>query len=884
MENQSSAQATQGTKSHDRLKLEEPNLSCADLNSEVIKNVDNIPPTSSRNPQKQRVERKTFDNEELVKYMSNLPSYLERGENLQEKAFNVGVLDWRRLEKWQYNHKQVPYRSSRSSPSSSNTSSSFSTDGSSTCSSSGHSCSPARQRMRRPTLQSHLNASPMEIYSQGVKPFVGNVGKFQDFKAASSDPLKGQQTILRAYQSFNKSHSEIKLKECKRKDSVPQIVPEIKTSLDLENYGVASRSKGKMKIQEGESRKGVEKLQEPHHNIVDHDCPEANRRSFSEVSFSKEVYNAELYSDIPHSCPLPCEDNNKHSQIEQPSFTDAKIIKFSSEQSQPSRSSEKISVSPSRGRNLEEKKSAILPANSTVIKSSEGSELKMGTVAATKVRNPSPTRRLNLGMGRMGRSSSSKDGSAIPQLSSKHVTAKSGSDACLENSSGDKPSDTSRARSSPLRRLLDPLLKPRGANSHHTGSSQKDSTPTDRACKSSDGQVESSAVHSVKVKLDLKSCRTINVDDSHHNEKYGSPVLQALLKITIKNGFPLFTFAVDNNRDVVVATMKKLSTSRKDDNSWIYTFFTIREVKKKNGWMNQGGKSKGHGYIPNVVAQMKVSDSQFSKLIRHNSMGQFSIREFVLFAVDPRQADQQTLDLQPNDELAAIVVKLPKETPRGLNKDGQHGNNVNCLSVNDLKEPLPKGRSYSNSRDDEENGSSAGSQDLFSTTVILPGGAHGLPSKGEPSPLIERWKSGGLCDCGGWDLGCRIRILANQTQPSKRSSSSKAHPNAGRFELFSQGEVKDNQPAFCLSSFKDGIFSVEFDSSLSLLQAFSICIAVLNSRKPHELSELSNLSESKPCEETTLVENDGIKAPNHIQMEVPARYASYPPLSPVGRV
>ncbi|KAA8549341.1 hypothetical protein F0562_001025 [Nyssa sinensis] len=468
-------------------------------------------------------------------------------------------------------------------------------------------------------------------------------------------------------------------------------------------------------------------------------------------------------------------------------------------------------------------------------------------------------------MGRIGRSSISHDGSAIPQLSSKPRIAKSGTDkavppACSYNSASDKQSDTntSRARSSPLRRLLDPLLKPKAADSHHTEPSWKDSTSTDRACKSSNGRAESSTVHSVKVKLDLTSCRTINVDDSHHNETRGSSALQALLKITLKNGLPLFTFAVDNNSDILAATMRKLSTSRKDDNSWIYTFFTIHEAKKKNGWINQGGKCKGHGYIPNVVAQMKVSDSQFSKLIRHNSMGQFGIREFVLFAVNVRQADQQTF-LEPNDELAAIVVEFPKETPRGLTQDVQQSDKLNYLPVIGLKGALPKVRSYTTSRDNEENGSSAGSQDLFSTTVVLPGDAHGLPNKGEPSPLIERWKSGGMCDCGGWDLGCRIRIIANQTQPSKRSSSSKAHPNAGQFELFSQREVLDNRPVFSLSPFKDGIFSVEFNSSLSLLQAFSICVAVLNSRKPYELSELSNLSKEKSSGETTLVENDGKK-------------------------
>ncbi|KAA8549340.1 hypothetical protein F0562_001024 [Nyssa sinensis] len=415
MENLLSSQATQGTKLRDRLKLGQPNLSYADLHAEVINNIDNIPPTSSGNHQKQQVERKAIENEELVKYMSNLPSYLERGENLQEKAFNVGVLDWRRLEKWRYNQKQVPCRGSSYSSSSSNTSSFSSTDGSSTLSSSGHSCSPARQRMPRPTLQCHSSASPTEVYSQGVKPFVENVGKFEDLKAASSDPLKGQQTILRTHQSFKKSHSEIKLKECKKKDSIPLTVTEIKTSLDLENYGVASCSKGKMKIQGGESTKGVEKLQEPYRNIIDHDLPErcktvvlllpkddtennhfaisrpsdltaingqrsseVNRRSFSEVSFSKEVDCAELYSDIPRSYLLPCEVGNKHTHIKRPSSISEKRVKFLSEPSQALPSSAKTSTSPPRGKNLQEK-STTMPANSTLIKSSNGSDLKTGT-------------------------------------------------------------------------------------------------------------------------------------------------------------------------------------------------------------------------------------------------------------------------------------------------------------------------------------------------------------------------------------------------------------------------------------------------------------------------------------------------------------------------
>lgn len=98
-----------------------------------------------------------------------------------------------------------------------------------------------------------------------------------------------------------------------------------------------------------------------------------------------------------------------------------------------------------------------------------------------------------------------------------------------------------------------------------------------------------------------------------------------------------------------------------------------------------------------------------------------------------------------------------------------------------------------------------------------------------------------------------------------------------------QEEVQGNQHLFSLAPFKDGIYSVEFKSSLSILQAFSICIAVLDSKKSCEPSEASHSFEEKSSGETVLVQSDRIRAHNRIE-EVPARYVSYPPLSPVGRV
>ncbi|KAL6979131.1 hypothetical protein U1Q18_020795 [Sarracenia purpurea var. burkii] len=890
MDNLLSSQEIQSTKSEDRLKLETGNDSYSVLHSEVIKHVENISlaSSSSGNHQKQQVERKAIENEDLVKYMSNLPSFLEKGEeNFKEKALNVGVLDWRRLEKWKDNHKPMSSQSSRCSPSSSNSSFS-STDGSSNSnrSSISHSCSPARQGIRRPTLQSHLDASPKEgYYSQGVKTVVENVGKFQDPNASSSNPSKGQQNIFGIYQTFSRKQSESKMKECKRKDWEQQIIRKIETSKDLRSYGVASQSKGKTKIQYGESTRGFEELQDPYcdvrHNYYERSktvvllrpgddpenshcavsCPsdlaaengerstEASQKSISEGSllegsFSEDLHNADLYYD------------------KQPISLDAKKIKFSSEPSQSSPCSGKMAISPTRGKNIEEKLH-LVPRDSIGGKSSEGSDMKKGKVEASKLRNSSPTRRFITGLARIGRAASSKEGL-------EHVTAKCGSHKavavfCLEeDSSNDKRNGANRSQSSPLRRLLNPLLKPKAANSHQ--SSEKDS---------SNGRVESFTVNATKVKLDLKNCKTISVDDSHH-KKHGSSTVQALFQIIIKNGLPLFTFAVDSNStDVLAATMRKLSTSRKDEkNCWIYTFFNVHEVKKKNGgWMNQGGKGKSHSYVPNAIAQMKVSES----------VDDLSIREFVMFAVDLRQEDQQAPNLQTKDELVAILVKVQKEARGCLDKDGTLNDCFNDLSMNGLGGLLPEVRVYRSSGEDV-NGSSIWSEDHLSTTVILPGGVHGLPHKGKPSPLIERWISGGLCDCGGWDLDCRLRVLANPIKPtSRRSSLAKTHNAADRFELFSQGEILDDAPVFSLSPFKDRIFSVEFNPSLSSLQAFAICIAILSSSKPYELSELGKLFEEKSFEETAFVVNDAIKAPNQVQTGVPASYASYPPLSPISR-
>nr|XP_034893618.1 uncharacterized protein LOC118032928 isoform X1 [Populus alba]XP_034893619.1 uncharacterized protein LOC118032928 isoform X1 [Populus alba] len=832
------SQARQSVNVQEKLKLAKPNLSHTDIHHEITKNVDHLSSKPLRNILKQH--RTEIEEEELVKYMSKLPSYLERGQTRQDKVLNVGVLDWGRLEKWQCSQKQMPARNSRHSLSSCDSSSPFSTEGSSVYSSGGQSCSPGRLRTHRPSLQFHLMSSPNKG-SSPVKSLKESTGKFQDVKGSQTSTVIKQAKFIRADQPFPKCHPEINLDRCKRIDSNPKINPEngtLPNGLDYEGQQfmkTKTKTKTTIKPPEDEFMKRAGKLQEQKAYVADQDVDqtnerlilliprdspqgshsgvphkstmmfgekeeEANRKSFSDVPV--EIFFPGVHSDVPHSCPLPYE--NAGPLEEKWHSGEMKNLSFLSDSSQSVPQQAKIGMSTSRDTIPKVKKPTVMLSDSSS-KEPCVVDQKMNRLASEKVRSTSPFRRLSIGMSRISKSFSSKEGSSKPQFSSTYNSAQSGSESAMAsmrqgNQSSDAQNASSRTRSSPLRRLLEPMLKPKAANFHHSGEKlQRGSKSTDTVCKSFNIQLDCmpGTAQIEAVKSDTTTPGKISVSDSFKDKKYTSSPFQALLRVAVKNGQPMFTFAVDNERDLLAATIKKLSASREDDYRCIYTFFSIQEVKKRNGrWTNQGGKGKGHDYIPNVVAQLKVSGSQFSNLIRQNYMAQSFAREFVLFAMDPHQAEQQTLDFQPNDELAAIVVKIPEVINRSTIRDGNQTNKCNNYS---------EARCNSTSGN-VQNQPVLGSQSLINTTVILPSGIHSLPNKGGPSSLLQRWRSGGSCDCGGWDLGCKLRILVNHNQLTKKLSTTKACSAIDKFELVSQGG-EENQPVFSMAPFKEGIYS-----------------------------------------------------------------------------
>lgn len=932
----------QGAKLRDMLMSDNHNLSHTDFHHEITRSQDGAVPKHVRSQQCQVLQKLTPKEDELVRYMSNLPSFLEKGKNVQEKALNVGVLDWKRLEKWQHSQKQMPHKHKGCSPSSSNTSL-FSTDGSSTHSSRGPSCSPAEQRMHHLSLQSPLEASPNEAKSssgrvhscssvcqktqnhvlrshrqkeydggekcQDIGVFRRNAGKFQDSSSKSAYNLSGQQKVLGPLHQCERSAYDLKSlsdmdqqpsfdkfevagkPNTERNQSTKQPLRSQKTKLNAADQYCSGREESGVVItprdQSETSCSGVTTSSDFAGNsrLSVEPGPKniSGRSSFGDLlpskvdscgcstGFSSEDLEGVISSSEASKTPLQITDD-----FHDTSRISTQTVKGPSQASHMFSFPARMLGSASRSRKTEEKKPVAGLRHVTAAKPSDELDVRKSSDSILKGRNPSPIRRLSFAMGQVIKNAGSRDNSPVRRSSSKDctaTTAKSGSEGPtasvpIDNPCSDKSfANNNRGRSSPLRRLLDPFLKSTDSNKGEP--SKKHSSPAVGTRKSCSDRVD--FCKSVKVKSRSAGGSMTTVTDLHHNSKSEMSSLQALLQVSFKNGFPLFTFGIDNESDILAATVRNSFVPAKGHRSWTYTFFTVREMKRKSGiWLN---KSDGPGFVPNVVAQMKVADFQDSPLSNYETADFQITREFDLFAVDGGDEDGHPTDFHPTNELAAIVVKLPKISCENHRLDSLLS--YNWLSSRScFTKSMQETRSCADFDDDSQNPHFPRCSN-FSTTVILPGGVHTVPSKGEISTLLHRWMSGGLCDCGGWDLGCQLLIYTNKRE-YERETGSVACPSENMFQLFSQ-MGQDNQPILSLAPFKESIYSVEFDSSLTLLQAFAICISFLDRKRPAEIAE-------KITNEVGVFEVPSIMKTRNHQVDVPARYASYPPDSPVGRV
>ncbi|KAF3328103.1 hypothetical protein FCM35_KLT06709 [Carex littledalei] len=128
--------------------------------------------------------------------------------------------------------------------------------------------------------------------------------------------------------------------------------------------------------------------------------------------------------------------------------------------------------------------------------------------------------------------------------------------------------------------------------------------------------------------------------------------------------------------------------------------------------------------------------------------------------------------------------------------------------------------------------------------VLVPKGFHGGPAgpNAGPASLRERWSSGG-CDCGGWDAGCPITVFSNgnESGASPHGESHESGPDNLFIEVsvqtFSRPNsvlqgIRHDEPVLKLVVVGENAFMVYFPSNLSMLQCFSIAVAMVHAQTP----------------------------------------------------
>ncbi|XP_058729189.1 uncharacterized protein LOC131601399 [Vicia villosa] len=923
-----------GSKRHNSSKIAKESSALPQLNQSLIpKGADNLRSKSGVGPQcsdlkqkakqdaegnirnRETTKRSGNERDELVKHMSNLPGYLlhnDRLENVQEKAFNVGVLDWSRLEKWK--HKHIPeevtnhFTSVNRGESSSRivTKSSLSAGGREKLDdtkslrdvrptnkeslprssklpfenierfefSTSETKSIGNEQRRNGSIRRTLDAGNSASKSRHHRvsssiPYENVNGKDKDNGKSASKSRHHRVSSSIPYENINGKDKDDeyyhKKKERRRKSSCDMIQPSVKSigkeasfsSKKTSSGNHESRLKGNQLLESGSDNSCKNDHSKPSNIVLlyphetsdssssdnfrlsefrtssEENCPESSRSSLSYVSVPEEDYIGNVGPEIRLS-------SGRRSVVEHTSFSEP--MQHSVSTTDPGMQSEAACFE----KDVLENRLSIQSAFSNLIESLDQETAEL--TSQKGMNSSSHNRRFSFSLSRIGRSFSFKEGPAVSQFGSKSVCSKSGpvtpeSSIRWDNSSKEKTNSQNRSRSSPLRRLLDPIWKHKAASDthHHSGeSSQKQ-----------------------KGRMNSVSFRSIGLQKSLQDEKSKVSSIQGLLQLTITNGMPLFKFVLNDERKIYAATKNSLASQEKNDLGCCFTFYLVNEIKKKSGgWMSHGNKEKSCGYAYNLVAQMKSSTSKITEAINQNSKRKCMNKEYVLLGVDINQTEQGPPKFIPSMEHAAVVIETLYEK---LSNERIHSDydlhEKGCLKC------LADGRCLC--RSGENNIS-------VSSTVILPGGVHGSPNKGEPSSLIHRWKTGGLCDCGGWDIGCKLLVLHEQKLNSNIQRSYK--PYQDRFQLFVQEGAEQETPIFTLVPLKNGFYSIEFSSTISHLQAFFISVVLLSSRKQQGPLEIGSMREE------ILKESNSNNNSSRHQGKTPMKYTPIPPLSPVGRV
>ncbi|KAJ0265572.1 hypothetical protein HA466_0018360 [Hirschfeldia incana] len=330
--------------------------------------------------------------------------------------------------------------------------------------------------------------------------------------------------------------------------------------------------------------------------------------------------------------------------------------------------------------------------------------------------------------------------------------------------------------------------------------------------------------------------------------KSSSPVhLHAHLSIQYELGMPVFTFSLDHPDDVYMAR----AWMDDNDSRFVYSFRYIGGRSNKNLGEQRLNVS---GIESSLIGQMQVS-TQISLEVEepYEDPVESTVSEFVLYDIArARRSGLMNEQVSRQNSVSDGSKHLQRQNSfsRGLTRSfSKHSEN----SASSSSDPWPatdlhpgleiaavviKDSSSSNNESFEYMKNSKLSRREMK--VIVPSGNHGLPDAETscPTPILQRWRSGGGCDCSGWDMGCHLFVLEQQELIN----------NQHCLGLFIEGE-KEITPAMTMAFLGEGHYEVNFHARLSALQAFSVCVAELHrtevsrGERSNSLSRCSSLRE-----------------------------------------
>ncbi|KAG9151138.1 hypothetical protein Leryth_002707 [Lithospermum erythrorhizon] len=349
-------------------------------------------------------------------------------------------------------------------------------------------------------------------------------------------------------------------------------------------------------------------------------------------------------------------------------------------------------------------------------------------------------------------------------------------------------------------------------------------------------------------------------------------ICHAMLHCTWKDGFPRYIFSIDDRKDVYAANLYKVDFPDEQGLDYVYTFHsrpsrkleyeihecdshivgkmkvsTMVTLRPNNSEIAEtqfvlfgssdncpGEMHTSNGpVVKNKTLRRKVSDVFRSDKGRTLSKvsGSSSVLEDTFWNpsegshnnVDPSRLKLTETDYIPNLELAAIIVK--DHLPANYKKPKIGGWGLKFLknSESGSRSPsLPSGC-----------GACEHSECSASMDILVASGFHGGPRtrNGGPSSLIERFRSGGHCDCEGWDIECPLTMLSTGSKTTDISCQGDTNAECKTFDLFVQGS-KQSIPTMKMTNIHDGLHYIHFQSDLSALQVFSIATAIIHSHSP----------------------------------------------------